>query len=373
LVETYIELLSTDQLRQNVAGIVGTEIDEKHITVEQLRNTQIIQIAVENPDPVIAQSIANTMVEQLELQIGEMQDQRYQATETSLAEQADAARLEMEKAQGDLDAFISQKSETSLEEVNSQIATLENQISVLQSEIADLGTPRETAQIAQLAEKQSQLAMLQDVMVRYQNIKTNLLVLGQPYEAGAVLNNARLDQIRANVSYFETLYRGYLSSLEDLRLIRMQNTPTITHIEPAVAPGKPDRPIPVIYTALAGLAGLIIAVLAMILIEMLDDSIKTPEQVEEIAGVPVLGLIRKGPAMRNYFFHGKDLSRQPFSAIYEDYRSLSFQIENRMPTDSFASLMVTSTTPREGKSTVAVNLATIFARNGKRVLLLDAN
>ncbi len=373
LVQTYVELLSTDQLRENVAGMVGTEIDKKQITVEQLRDTQIIQIAVESKDPAEAQNIANTMVKLLEVQIEDMQTQRYQATETSLADQADSAKVEVQNAQTELDSFLSQQSQSNLEEVNNQIATLENQISVLQSEIADLGTPREAAQIAQQAEKQSQLTMLQDVLARYQNIKTNLLVLGQPYETSAGLSNARLDRLQSNLTYYEDLYRGYQSSLEDLRLMRMQNTPTLTHIQPAALPEKPDRPIPIIYTALAALAGLIIAVMAMVLIEMMDDTIKTPEQVEEIAGVPVLGLIRKGPSMKNYFFHGKDLSRQPFSAIYEDYRSLGFQIENRLPTESFASLMVTSPVPREGKSTVAVNLATIFARNGKRVLLLDAN
>ncbi|MCE5208164.1 MAG: hypothetical protein LLG42_07610 [Chloroflexi bacterium] len=373
LVQTYVELLSTNQLRDQVSVMVGRQIYKEDVIVEQLRDTQIIQIAVENKDPEMAQKIANSMVSLLELQIKDMQDKQYLATETSLEEQAAQAKTEMESLQSEIDTFLTQDTESNLAEVNTQIATLENQITVLQSEIAVLGLPTETAAVAQLAEKESQLSMLQNLLAQYQSIHTNLLFLGKPYEAGAGVTNARLDQLQSTLAYYEQIYLGYLSSLEDLRLLRMQNTPTITQIEPAVAPETPDRPVPIIYTAVAGLAGLIIAVIAMIVIELLDDTVKTPEDVEQIAGVPVLGLLRKGPASKNYFFQGKDVSKPPLSALYEDYRTLGFQIENRLPADSFTSLMVTSCTPREGKTTAAVNLATIYTRNGKRVLLLDAN
>ena len=51
LVQTYVELLSTNQLRDQVSVMVGRQIYKEDVIVEQLRDTQIIQIAVENKDP----------------------------------------------------------------------------------------------------------------------------------------------------------------------------------------------------------------------------------------------------------------------------------------------------------------------------------
>jgi polysaccharide biosynthesis transport protein len=110
-------------------------------------------------------------------------------------------------------------------------------------------------------------------------------------------------------------------------------------------------------------------VLLALLLEYLDDTLKNPEDVEKRLKLPVLGVIPKLGKNVTLEAATADI-RSAFSEAYRSVRtSLQFSTSRGVP----RSLLVTSASPSEGKSTAALTLARNFTQLGKRVLLIDAD
>ncbi len=112
------------------------------------------------------------------------------------------------------------------------------------------------------------------------------------------------------------------------------------------------------------------------LFEYLDDTVRTPEDMEEHVGVPVLGFV---PSMDNrggrdsFVHHGMVTALEPMSSVGEAYRSIRTSLFFASPEADTRAVVVTSGGPGDGKTTTATNLAIVIAQSGKRVLMLDAD
>jgi capsular exopolysaccharide synthesis family protein len=170
---------------------------------------------------------------------------------------------------------------------------------------------------------------------------------------------------------YQQIYINLLNSLETIRLARLQNTPNIVQIEPASVPDQPIRPRTMMNTVLASVVGLMLAAGMVFLFEHLDDTLKTPDEVERALGIPVLGFI----AEMQYKGKGDEIyvARQPRSPVSEAFRSLRTNLEYASVQKPIRTLIVTSPEPSEGKTTVAVNLAAIYSQAKKNVALVDAD
>ena len=139
----------------------------------------------------------------------------------------------------------------------------------------------------------------------------------------------------------------------------------------STAPSRASRFKPNLFKNLAIglLAGLLLGILLAFVLEFLDDTLKTPEDLEQKLRLAVLGVIPKLGPKQNL----TEVSADPRSAFSEAYRSvrtaLQFATDHGVP----RSLLVTSPAPSEGKSTTALALARNFAQLGKRVLLIEAD
>lgn len=170
------------------------------------------------------------------------------------------------------------------------------------------------------------------------------------------------------------LYENMLKSLKTTTA--MENVPAtnIRIVYPALVPEVPFYPTKFRTLMMAGILGLFLGVVLALVLETLDTTLKTPEEVESCLEIPNLALIphidtaaNPGEAPELVVFHG----HQPLAS--EAYRVLRTSILFSAPGQAPRVLLVTSTLPMEGKTLTTANLATAIAKTEGDVLLMDAD
>ncbi|PKO17339.1 MAG: protein tyrosine kinase, partial [Chloroflexi bacterium HGW-Chloroflexi-1] len=147
----------------------------------------------------------------------------------------------------------------------------------------------------------------------------------------AVTDDNQRMRLETSLAQYRSTYSSLLSSYQQIRLAEAQATDNIAIAKPARVPEEPIRPRTMTNTLLAAVVGAMIAVGAVFLIEYLDDTIKTPDDVARVSGLSTLGAIARLKETGGT-------------------RQLS-----------------------EGKSTTAANLAVVMAQTGQRVVLVDTD
>lgn len=164
------------------------------------------------------------------------------------------------------------------------------------------------------------------------------------------------------------------SRITALQQAQFDNDGGMFKVSRAQVPSSPVSPQPARDAAIAFMVGLVLGVTAALLRDYFDDSIRTKEDLEAVTtDLPTLGII---PAIRGW----KDAEaarveslEKPSSPPSEAYRSMRIALEFIGVDRPLAVVQVTSSTPGEGKSTTAANLAVSLARAGKHVVLVDCD
>jgi succinoglycan biosynthesis transport protein ExoP len=141
---------------------------------------------------------------------------------------------------------------------------------------------------------------------------------------------------------------------------------------PSVAPATPISPNIPRNVALAAVASLVIAVLLALVLERLDDTIKSEVDVRTRLGLSLLGSILLRPAEVGGLPEMMTAAGAD-EPVGEQYRALRTNVLYTRASKPLRTLLVTSTIPGEGKTTTAVNLAVVMAQAGNRVVLVDAD
>jgi succinoglycan biosynthesis transport protein ExoP len=134
-------------------------------------------------------------------------------------------------------------------------------------------------------------------------------------------------------------------------------------------PGYKFKPNLKLNMATALLVGILLGVLLALAFEYLDDTFKRPEDIEKLLGLAVLGAV---PLLKSPQTPKTALA-DARSAFAESYRSLRTALQFSTDRGSPRSLLVTSAMPSEGKSTTALVLGQFYAQLGKRVLIVDCD
>jgi polysaccharide biosynthesis transport protein len=142
-------------------------------------------------------------------------------------------------------------------------------------------------------------------------------------------------------------------------------------IEPA-APGAQVGPNVKMNVLLAALIGFGLALGAVLLLEYMDDTVKTAEQAEKKLGLSGLATVDLMSDLQQRK-DGLVTILTPRSPTAEAFRTLRTNLQFSLLHQPHDALLVTSANPGEGKSTVAANLAVVTAQSGRRVILVDAD
>ena len=371
LIQTYLQLLSTQPVLDAASHDLGFTIDVKKTTVQQIGTTQIIKLTVEDRDPARAALIANQLVMSLMEQNDNLQSSRYTEAEKSLQAQITQVQEQITALQLQVNQISVQTVQEQLTAMKAQIDPLQAEVTELQKKIAGLSPTSSLTKRTEIAEAKARLDEIEPLLSLYQRIYSDLVVLGKPSDV-ANSDSARLAQLQSTLDLYKQLYINLLSSMESLRLIRLQNTPNAVQIEPATRPDKPVRPRPLTNTLLAGTVGLMLAAGIIFLVEYLDNTLKTMEDIERVLQLPVVGYIAE-MKYKAGSEEGLYVACQPRSPVSEAFRLLRTNLEFTSVDRPIRRLLITSTGPNEGKTTIAVNLAAIMAQGGKKVTLIDTD
>ncbi len=171
----------------------------------------------------------------------------------------------------------------------------------------------------------------------------------------------------------QRLYDVVLKRLKDAGLSglnRMSNVRILDRARPSEKPLRPDL-------RLNSLLGLILALLSgaltAFIVEQLDSSISSQEEIEDRLGLTFLGILPRIPSAKNGESPELAAHMEPRSAVAECCRSIRTNLLFMSPDKPLRSILITSSRPRDGKTTTAVSLASAMAHDGNRVLLIDAD
>jgi receptor protein-tyrosine kinase len=144
----------------------------------------------------------------------------------------------------------------------------------------------------------------------------------------------------------------------------------VTIVEPAVVNPNPVSPQPLLNLALAVFVGLVAGTGVALVVTQLDKTIKSPTEAAEAVGAGVVGvLVEDAAVVEAPVLDDED----GYSATAEAYRQIRTNLQFLDVDKPPRVIVVCSSLPGEGKTTVAVNLAVVLAKSGSRVALLEAD
>ncbi len=415
LTQTYAEILSQDWLRQIVSQRTGVEITKDQIKIKTTTNAPIIYISVEHSDPGTAVKIADTLVEVLIEQNNLIQAGRYSEAEESLNLQIS----EMEKKIADVQAELEKSRETTyrqqLQDAQNNIETARSKLFEILEQLAQvkaIGTTEQAQFLLQNAQAQRDYLLGQGDSASEQNSQKIqdleqyirwLTPLTQPGAIQSTIDNLEkqrdeqqallasyqeaynrllntnvaeitsqdIKELENTLSLYQQIYLNLLSNRENVRLQKLQNMPNVVQIFRAIPSDAPIRPRPLLNMGIGAAIGLFLALAIIFLRDALDTTVHSKEDIERKVGLPVLGMIAKIEDTRDASQPYVDY--KPRSPIAETFRKLRTNLEFASVDAPLKLIIVTSALPSEGKTTISLNLAAIYAQGGKRVAVVDAD
>jgi non-specific protein-tyrosine kinase len=182
---------------------------------------------------------------------------------------------------------------------------------------------------------------------------------------------AGLANLKATLTAYEGIYTSLISSAQDFRVAKATAEHAVTVFSPAQLPSAPIDTKAWRTGLLLALAALIVCGAGVIAYDYVDDTARTPEEVEKIVGAPILGTVPRFSTRRA----GGQLitARAGRTPLAEAYRVIRTNLQFINIDHPPRSIVITSPSPMEGKSTTVSNLANVFAEAGRRVTLVDAD
>lgn len=166
----------------------------------------------------------------------------------------------------------------------------------------------------------------------------------------------------------EALYTYLLNKREEVALQLAINETNVRMVEDPLGPSAPIRPRKSIIMGIALLAGLFIPVVLIYLIYIFDRTLNSRHEVEKVTDAPILGEL---PRWEKCDERSNISSLSNDDPVTESFRMLRYNLEFIQKGSRV--LQTTSTTPGQGKTFVARNLAVVLAMRGMRVLVVDAD
>ena len=355
------EKSSREEIQTVISEIQGT------ISTKREEQTDLILIQVTHTDPQLAAKIANYTAEEFKT--------------VNLLEKNKKART--------LREFV----ETQLKVSQGRIAGLEKRLGELREKGAATGVAvglqnqltnlklEHVSLLQKFTEKHPDVIKLAEQMAAIQKELKNL-----PTE------ETELTGLNRELEVSERTYRFLKDKYENARIAEAEEVGNVTVVNYAAIPGAPISPNRRMNKLVGAFLGVVLGILVGFVVESMDTSIGTIEDIENLVKLPVLGVIpyllsetKKWNPLKQLQQRFQRLSTppkqnllvvymDPKSTMAEAYRILRTHITFSDQADGLGKAFIfTSTGPQEGKSVTCANLAISFSQSGKKVILIDSD
>lgn len=183
----------------------------------------------------------------------------------------------------------------------------------------------------------------------------------------------RLRELQREVDTNRALYDTFMSRLKETAATSDLETANARVVDEATVPATPVKPRKALIVGIAGLLALFVGIGLALLLEALNNTFKSTEDVETKLNLPVLGILPlvKGRADRARI--ARLFQANTDKGFAESMRTVRTSLVLADMSEPHKRIVVTSSIPGEGKSSVSSNLAYALAQVGETVLLLDAD
>ncbi|WP_082741788.1 GNVR domain-containing protein [Burkholderia sp. MSMB1072] len=339
--------------------------------IETKRQSGIMQLSFEDPDPVFAARMLNAIAAAyLNFNARRRADDAERSL-TILNAQMPIVKARLQQAEQALNTFRNQQgsidAQGDIRLLVEQLALVDKSRLETRLEYQDLlskyvpGQPQVVAAANKLKELDKQAAMLKDKAARLPSQQQTYLRLARDVE----VNNQ--------------LYVGLLNNTQQLQIAEAGTVGNASIVDKAVASDKPIRPKRLIAILAGAVIGLMLGFLAAQGRALLAGRIRDPNELEAALGIPMLGVLPKSRRQAD-----ADANRTPaFIATQESadepladaMDSLALTLRHRLAAygGDAKVVLVSSAAPAQGKSMIAANLAYLFAERGLKTVIVDAN
>jgi len=184
-----------------------------------------------------------------------------------------------------------------------------------------------------------------------------------------LLTQEELAELQSSYSQQQATYANLLAGYLNIRFMKSRLLDVVV-VEPAQPPTAAIRPRRMFATAIASVGGCIIACAVAFLMEYLSDTLEDADDVRDMLSLPSLGVI---PFVKSWQKDGHTHIQDKDWLIAEAFRIVRTNIQFANVDCTVRTLLVTSSGPTEGKTSIVANLGAVIAKNGHKVLLVDAD
>jgi len=318
LAETYAQTMVTESLLQAVSEKLGYPVTGT-VKATSVENSPIFTVTVTDSDPQKAADTANAVVAAFAEKVVRDQSSRFQELKSS---------LEVE------------------------IATLDEKLSEIYYELS----------LLEMKDREYQEALKRNAELENAGLEpVNVEKDPQDY-----VKKAELELIK---SQYQSNRASLFTNLQSIRLTEVQSATTISQLNQALPDEDPIQPQPLRSAGLATLVGFMLAAGVVFLVAYLEDEIRDPSEITQRWGVPVIGVITSFAADESPLI----TLNKPRMPVSEAFRSLRTNLQFSGIDAPLRTLLVTSPSPSDGKSSIAANLATVMAQSDKDVVIVDGD
>ena len=387
---------AADWLSEQLTGVkVKLEKSEVRLQDYARRNNLVFLESDKGP----SQNVENNQVQQLQEELTKAEAQRFEKEALYRAVQAD----ETGSIPGMSENKVIQDLTERLAELKREYARLSTSFNNDYPRVKEIQSQADEIEAGiqeQRKKAADQIASEYLAAVRREDLVRRALGREQNTMDQVAVRAVQYNILKREVDTNKQMYEGLLQRLKEAGVSASLKASNIRIVDSAEPPAKPVKPRIPLNLGVAAIFGLGLGICAAFFQERMDDTLKGSREVEGLLGLSTVGLIpavsqsngnhtglhkllenSKAPALKENGNDGRqganwhriDAEGPQPAALVEAFRSLRTSILHSTPDHPPSALLVSSTQPGEGKTTVACNLAIALSQVCPRVLLVDAD